>query len=198
MVNADNANVIELYRDVDTYNSAFNHNASDKMQLIGLGELPPPAQCFVCGNGSCEAGYVNLGVWAEFVGNLLVCTPCLVQAAELAGCLAPIIRTTMEQHIANLQKYSRELEDKVASQDEQLRSYRSVINNLHGVDSGAVNNAITQPPSGNNDLGESVVSGTSGESELIESSDERGPDDLSDSTAEHSEDSKPQRSLIEL
>lgn len=173
------ADAIELYRDVDSYNSAFNHDASDKMKLLGLGELPPPAQCFVCGSGTCDAGYVNMGVWAEMVGNLLICAPCLVQASELIGCLAPVIKNTMEAHVRDLQNYARDLEQKLTEQDADLAAYRRIMPRIPDASlSGGM--LITEPTSDSNDDGEYATSESEAESEFTESGAERGPDDLPD------------------
>lgn len=119
--------VIELYRDVTTYNSAFNHDASDNMKALGLGELPPPASCFVCGSGSCEAGYLNFGTWAEFIGNLLICASCLVQAAEKIGCLAPSVKVLFEKNIRALQQNSQDLESQVNELYERNRALLTIV-----------------------------------------------------------------------
>ena len=193
------ADVIELYRDPRSYNSAFNHDASDKMKLLGLGELPPPAQCFVCGSGTCEAGYVTFGVWADGVGNLLVCSPCLVQASELVGCLAPVPTEIMHKHVAQLQDYSKDLETQLAGQDEQLAAYRTISDSF--LDRSASGGYVTSDPGPtpiNNDVGESVTVESAESAELTEPSDEQRPDDLRSITEGDSDDLNKPAGLITL
>lgn len=63
----------------------FQNTPSDKVQFRALGELPAPGTCLVCGNGTCEEGYVDLGTFIEYVGAGLLCAICLTQCAELIG-----------------------------------------------------------------------------------------------------------------
>jgi hypothetical protein len=123
--------VIELYRDVSTYNSEFNHDASDQMQVLGQAELPPPASCFVCGSGNSEAGYLNFGIWAEFIGNLLICASCLTQAAEKIGCLAPSVKVLLEKNLRSLQSHSKNLETELTDVLERNRAYSVLLGTNH-------------------------------------------------------------------
>ncbi len=130
----DESDVVELFRDVSAYNSAFNHSPSDSMQLMGLGELPPPASCFVCNSGNCEAGYLNFGVWAEFIGNLLICAPCLIKAAEKVGCLAPSVKDLFEKSIEGLQALANEREEKLGHANERINALSTIARSALGSD----------------------------------------------------------------
>lgn len=67
----------------------FENTPSDRVQLVGLGELLSPATCMICGNGTCDEGYVRLGVFYDFEGEQYLCRTCVIQVAELFGCLTP-------------------------------------------------------------------------------------------------------------
>lgn len=67
----------------------FTNTPSDKVQLVGLGELLSPAKCMICGNGTCDEGYARLGVWYDYEGEQYICRTCVVQIAELFKCLTP-------------------------------------------------------------------------------------------------------------
>ncbi len=123
-----------LFRDVTEYNSEFNHSASDSMQLLGLGELPPPASCFICNNGNHEAGYLNFGVWAEYIGNLLICTSCLTKAAEKIGCLAPSVKTLMEKSIVGLQELAQDRIDQLEQATNEINALRTIARSALGND----------------------------------------------------------------
>lgn len=148
---------IELMRDVSAYNSQFNHDASDRMQFLGQGELPPPASCFVCGSGNNEAGYLNFGVWAEYVGNLLVCATCLIQGAEKAGCVAPSVRSLFEDNIRGLQARVNELTSELDIANEQLGAYRTIHPNANPVTDARVSGDMVSEGTGPTAINNSVV-----------------------------------------
>lgn len=57
--------------------------------MRSMGELLHPAQCMVCGNGTCEQGYLDLGVFFDFEGTMYLCFTCITQAGETAGMYTP-------------------------------------------------------------------------------------------------------------
>lgn len=132
----------------------FNHSPSDRMQLAGLGELLSPATCMHCGSGTCEQGYVRLGVWYEFEGEQYLCRNCCVQAAELLGCLTPDEAQHLQEQATMLAAQNeiatRELEDareRLVVFDRAISNVAADLNlaSLHDADSEA--NAKQQPTS---------------------------------------------------
>ena len=61
---------------------------SARMQLRNMGELNHPGACAVCGNGTCDQGYVDIGVYYEYEGMMYLCIPCVTELAETAGMLS--------------------------------------------------------------------------------------------------------------
>jgi len=95
----------------------FVNGPSDRMQLVGVGELLHPGSCIVCGNGNCAEGYVRFGVNLEFEGELYLCWFCVVQSAEILGCLIPAEATTL-----------REIAEGVAADNTLLRNENEALN----------------------------------------------------------------------
>lgn len=170
---------VELYRDFSVHNSAFNHDASDKMQLLGQGELPPPASCFVCGSGNVDAGYVNFGIWAEFIGNLIICAPCLTQAAELIDCLAPSVKGLMLNTVEKVQNYAKSLEVELEDAKKRLAAFSVLLGSVDGVISsnGPISDDSDSDAEGvaENDSAEGIT-----DSESIESDSDLGPHDFTE------------------
>jgi len=101
---------------------------SARMQLIGMGDLMHPACCAVCGNGSCDLGYVDIGVWFEYEGSVYLCMLCATQVAETGGMYS------MEQS-QQLRDISNEalaenkiLKDRLEKASERLGHYDALLN----------------------------------------------------------------------
>ena len=163
----------------------FTNTPSDRMQFRGLGELPQPATCMVCGSGTYEEGYVDLGVWYDYVGNMLLCGTCLVQAAELIGCLTPGETETLKElasrAAAEADKYHTELNNAL----ERLAIYDALFGDL--VSSGALSANLDLEDANEVDgqernNGLTLVRGSaSGESDVEESPDLRSAESAGDS-----------------
>lgn len=93
----------------------YNHSPSDGMKLLGLGGLPAPAACFVCGSGNYDEGYVDLGVYYDYYGELLLCTACLFKAAEIAGAYLPEVKKLAEDMVTSqaeeIRRLTKELDE---------------------------------------------------------------------------------------
>lgn len=67
----------------------LEHNPSAKMQVRSRGQLVAPACCCVCGNATCEEGYLDLGAFVDFHGTLYLCMTCVYQGGETCGMFTP-------------------------------------------------------------------------------------------------------------
>ena len=63
----------------------IENNPSAKMQVRSRGQLVAPACCCVCGNATCDEGYLDLGAFVDFHGTLYLCMTCITQGAEICG-----------------------------------------------------------------------------------------------------------------
>lgn len=86
-------------------------NPSARMHYRGVGELLFPGSCCVCGNGTNPAGYVDIGVYFDYEGQVYLCISCLTEAAETGGMLS------IEQS-----EFLKDLCTKVATENEELRT----------------------------------------------------------------------------
>jgi hypothetical protein len=110
-----------------TSKMVFQNTPSDRMHLVGLGELLSPARCMVCGNGTCEEGYVQLGVWYDYEGEQYICRTCLVQAAELIGCLEPGEAQHLQGQATKLAEDNTRISHELAEANERLTVFNGAI-----------------------------------------------------------------------
>lgn len=67
----------------------LENNPSARMQVRSRGQLVAPACCCVCGNATCDEGYLDLGAYVDFHGTLYLCMLCITQGAETCGMFTP-------------------------------------------------------------------------------------------------------------
>jgi hypothetical protein len=67
----------------------IENDPSARMQVRRMGELGHPAACCVCGNGTCDLGYLDLGVYFDYEGTMYLCMTCAYQAGETVGLYTP-------------------------------------------------------------------------------------------------------------
>lgn len=93
----------------------IENDPSARMQVRSMGELMHPAQCMVCGNGMCEEGYLDLGVFYDYEGTMYLCKTCCYQAGETFGMFTPDEVMTQQRLINTLSEdndfLKKELED---------------------------------------------------------------------------------------
>ena len=99
---------------------AIENDPSARMQVLSRGELNLPGTCYVCGNGTCDDGYLDFGTFIEFHGNFYLCMTCAVQAAETIGCFTP-------EQVALMQKLGDEAAERVKELEQELENVRPII-----------------------------------------------------------------------
>lgn len=60
-------------------------NPSDRVQVRGRGELMHPGACALCGSGNCDDGYIDVGVYYEYEGQVYFCKTCMDEIIGVAG-----------------------------------------------------------------------------------------------------------------
>lgn len=163
----------------------FDHSPSDRVQVRQLGELMHPGACALCGNGNNENGYVDLGVYYEYEGQVYICIdPCMHQVINMIGCLLPSESEHLRDLNSTLADRVKELEEANAVVVSRLSAFNSLL-------SGAINDGtITLPVIEDEgpepeDAFEFAGITDSGESEVTESTSEQGPDDVKQSKLRH-------------
>jgi len=105
----------------------FDHTPSDKFQLRGLGDLPSPANCYGCGSGTNEQGYVDLGVFVDYHGQMLLCYTCVCQVAEVIGCLVPLEVLEMKSQHERLARENKDLKAMLEDKNDELATVNGVL-----------------------------------------------------------------------
>lgn len=168
----------------------FENGPSDRMQFVGMGGLAHPGDCMVCKNGTCEKGYIRLGVYYDFEGEQYLCWYCLVQAAEILGCLIPDEANSLREVINNLVRENNVMTTELGKANERLAAFDFVLAGISGLPSIDVILAsadATQESESHDTVVDSNVEGrTDSESEASESVTEPGRGNISESEPAHS------------
>lgn len=67
----------------------IENDPSARIQVRSRGELRHPGSCCICGNGTCDDGYVDLGVFYDYEGTMYICMTCVFQIVAAVGCFTP-------------------------------------------------------------------------------------------------------------
>lgn len=165
----------------------FTNTPSDRVQLVGLGELLSPACCMICRSGNCDEGYARLGVWYDYEGEQYLCRTCVIQVAELFSCLTP----EEAQHVKDAATEYAALNNDLFQENEVLRERLRVFNDaLAGINpdlprilSGSAASTADEVEAGSNEVDAGITETPNGdESEPAESITESRPANLSEST----------------
>ena len=149
---------------------------SDKFQPRGVGDLKHPGTCLACGNGTCEFGYIDLGTFFDYEGQMYLCKTCVEEVGEVVGMLtideSAFLQTTCESLAEENKRLSKELEDA----SDRLRAYDSLLDPL--VDRRINDLAVEKAPELKTD-GSSVTGnfevGEGGKSEVTKPANGEGP-----------------------
>ena len=87
----------------------IENDPSARMQVRSRGELRHPGACMICGNGTNDDGYVDLGVFFDYEGTMYLCMTCALQLAELIGCVLPDQIKIFEAKVESLSGKNDEL-----------------------------------------------------------------------------------------
>lgn len=108
----------------------FEHTSDSRMQLCGIGDLMHPGACMVCGSGNREQGYVNLGVYYEYEGNMYLCFTCLTEAAEVIGMLTSDEALILRNEAGQVFRENTKLKEELNRANERLVAIDSVLSGL--------------------------------------------------------------------
>lgn len=104
------------------------HTPDSKMQLRNVGELMHPACCAVCGNGACEEGYVDLGVYYDYEGQIYLCMTCINKdLVEVVGLLSKSEIEFLQEQSEELSVANKQLISSLEKANERLSHYDSLL-----------------------------------------------------------------------
>jgi hypothetical protein len=125
----------------------FENTPSDRVQLVGRGDMLHPGCCALCRSGVCEEGYVDLGVYFDYEGQMYLCHTCTQQVAEVIGCLIPSEAAILHALVNSVQAENVVLKTELEVARDRLAAYDSVLANLSPsapIFSGSPNDPIEQ------------------------------------------------------
>lgn len=105
----------------------MTHTPSDRVQVRQLGDLQHPGACALCGNGTCNRGYVDLDIYYDYEGQVYLCMFCAEDVAELIGALLPAQSTHLETLNSEIAVKLKELEAENERLNSELSTWRSLI-----------------------------------------------------------------------
>lgn len=105
----------------------LENNPSARMQVRSRGELVAPACCCVCGNATCDDGYIDLGVYIDFHGTVYLCMTCAVQAGETVGLFTPAEVNHFQMQIEGLLKANETLTLELESAQSYISNFDSLL-----------------------------------------------------------------------
>lgn len=174
----------------------FEHSPSDRVQVVGLGDLLPPGSCIVCGSGNYEGGYVDFNVFLEMEGKLYICGTCMVQGAELIGMLTAGEAQFLQEQNSEIAKQLTALTSELDKANERLAAYDLVLANASRVTIGSGNSSGAGSSEGDETPASVTGSANEGEPVAQEPVTSEGPADTSGPTGSDSITKK--RRAIEL
>lgn len=100
----------------------FTNTPSDRVQVVGRGDLLHPGSCALCGSGNCDEGYVNTGIYYDYEGQVYFCITCTRQIAEVIGCLIPEEANILREQVNEVAKTNKNLTEQLEAANERLRA----------------------------------------------------------------------------
>lgn len=149
---------------------------SDKFQKRNRSELQHPGTCLACGSGNCDDGYVDLGTYFDYEGQMYLCLNCMQEAAEVAGMLVIAESEFLQRQNQGMALKLRETEEALTYANQRLRAYDDVLSHVRSnlADAESASMAAAQQRTADDsqlDLfdANAIGSAVSGESESEES-----------------------------
>lgn len=103
------------------------NDPSARMQVRGIGDLMHPGACAVCGNGNNTNGYVDIGVYYEYEGQVYLCMLCAEEfVATIGGATADELLVTAELTSRSLEE-NEQLKSEVEKLNGELEQYRNLM-----------------------------------------------------------------------
>lgn len=103
------------------------HNPGSRFQLRGIGDLQHPACCAVCGSGVCEFGYLDIGVYYDYEGQVYLCMTCFEEGAEAAGLLSRSEAGYLQAVNTDLAAENAKLKESLEAVNERIKHYDALF-----------------------------------------------------------------------
>lgn len=161
---------------------SIENSPSNRMQLIGRGDLLPPGHCMHCLNGNCDEGYVTLNTYYDYEGEQYLCRNCVTLVIEAVNGLefdeAEVLRGHANLVLETNGMLTRELE----ASNARLLAYDTVLSRFDGLKS--ITSSVPSSSAGEDGEGtpasDTGITGSAdaGEPEPAKPVKKRGPGDV--------------------
>jgi hypothetical protein len=148
------------------------HTPDSKFQVRNAGQLMHPGSCLSCGSGTRQEGYIDLGTYFDYEGQMYLCAFCLEEAAEIFGMLSIAEAKFLREQSEKAALENEQLKEALTHANRRLRAYDDILDasfsRLRDSDVALEASDPNQPELDLNDSGD-VTGSVSGESEPTES-----------------------------
>ena len=141
-----------------------------RMQLVGLGELMHPGTCMVCGAGTRDGGYVRIGVYYEYEGEMYICREfCLPELILTVGGLTTEEAQQFTADANDILLQNEELKAQLEAANERLQHFDALLSDSAAVSiDGSFMGVFESESEGGESASTTPVFSDSGESESEE------------------------------
>lgn len=108
----------------------MKNDPDSRMHVRGIGELMHPGCCAVCGNGNCETGYIDLGVFYDYEGQVYLCMTCVNEVADTAGLLTDTEARFLQAQNKDLAESTRKVTEQLEKALERLDHFNSLFGDV--------------------------------------------------------------------
>lgn len=104
--------------------------ASDRVQVRSQGELMHPGACALCGSGNHDDGYVDLGVYYDYEGQVYLCMTCVAQVIHTVDGLTVDEAEFLKDINNNLAQENARLTEELQVANERNAKWTDLISGL--------------------------------------------------------------------
>lgn len=123
--------------------------ASDRVQVRSQGELRHPGACALCGNGNCDDGYVDLGIYYDYEGQVYLCMNCIEQVIHAVDGLTTEEAAFLKEIDTNLKNENTRLTEELQVANERNAKWTDLISSIgnpSGTPDSVINAAVDLIP----------------------------------------------------
>lgn len=103
----------------------YVENPSARVQFAQITRTAP-GQCALCGNGQCEAGFIDTGLDFEFWGRVYFCANCALEISAVFGFISPDEYADLEAEL-NIAKFElKNMTEKTMNLEKALAGLSSI------------------------------------------------------------------------
>lgn len=107
-------------------------NPSARIQVRGVGDLMHPGACAICGNGTRPEGFVDIGVYYDYEGQVYICMMCAEDLVHTIDGLTAEEHAMVKSISEGFAAENEALKTQVEELSAELKQYRDSIVSAFG------------------------------------------------------------------